>query len=378
MKKQILISPNAFKHSMSAIEAAQIIKSSLDSLNLNISCEIAPIADGGDGTIDVLKHYFKNSKFVECSVHDPLMRVINSKWLLLDKDTAVVELAKASGLSLLKEEELNPLWASTYGTGELILSTLDKGCKKIVVALGGSATVEAGLGILAALGVKIYDNKKKQLKPSGGSLQLVQDIDLHLMDKRVKDIKFQVLCDVKSTLFGASGTVNFSSQKGAKEGEIFVLENGMKHLAEVVKRNFKADCAMEPMVGAAGGVAYSLKAVLNAELFSGFLYLSNLISLEEKIKNADLIITGEGNLDLQTLMGKGVHELAKLASKYKKNVVALCGNYDLNINWATYNITEVIKIDSTGLALAESIKNAKDLLKNTVKSNYKIFTGCVI
>ena len=373
MPKRILIAPNAFKHSFSAIEAAQIIKTSLDSLGLDIACEITPVADGGDGTIDILHFYFKKSKFVQCIVHDPLMRKIESKWLLLDKETAVIELSKASGLSLLNESELNPLWANTYGTGELILSALEKGSKKIIITLGGSATVDAGLGIFSALGVKIYDDKKHKLKPGGGILHSVSGIDLSSVDKRLKDTKLDVLCDVKSTLFGKTGTVNFSAQKGAKEGEMFVLENGMKHYAEVVKKITGYEYENEPMMGAAGGVAYSLKTFLNAELYSGFLYLNNLISLEEKIKNTDLIITGEGNLDSQTLMGKGVYELSKIAAKHHKDLVVFCGNYDSSINWTKYNVNHVIKLDSDGLSLAECLKNAKDLLEKAVKANYKLF-----
>lgn len=373
MIKQILIAPNAFKHSLSAIDAAQIIKSEIDSLKLDVKCELAPIADGGDGTIDVIHFYFKKSKYVECEVCDPLMRKIKAKWLLFDNETAIVELSKASGISLLNEKELNPMWANTYGTGELILSALNKGCRKIIIALGGSATVDAGLGLLTALGVKIYDNKKHKIKSGGGFLHSVCGIDLSSVDKRIKDVTFHVLCDVKSTLFGKTGTVNFSAQKGAKEGEMFILENGMKHFSSIVKKITGCEYEDEPMVGAAGGVAYSLKTFLHAELFGGFLYLSNLISLEEKIKNSDLIITGEGNLDLQTLMGKGVCELAKLAEKYQKKVVVFCGNYDSSVNWATYNVNQVIKIDSEGLSLGESLRKAKDLLEKIVKSNYKLF-----
>lgn len=372
MPKRILISPNAFKHSLSAIEVAKIVKATLNLLKLDISCEIAPIADGGDGTIDVLNFYFPKSKLVKCTVHDPLMRVIESEWLLLDKETAVIELAKASGLVLLKEEELNPMWANTFGTGELILSALDKGCKKIIITLGGSATVDAGLGILHALGVKIFDKKKRPVKPGGGFLSTISEIDLRSVDKRIKNVQLHVLCDVKSTLFGKNGTINFSSQKGAKEGEIVVLENGMKHFSEIVKKMTGYEFEMEPMVGAAGGVAFSLKSILGAELFGGFSYISKLISLEEKIKDSDLLITGEGFLDKQTLMGKGVYELAKLADKYNKKVIVFCGNYDSSINWGTYNINNVIKLDSFGLSLAESLKNAKDLLEKAVKSNYKL------
>ena len=370
MPKRILISPTAFKGSLSAIEVAKTIKLALDSLNLDFSCELAPIADGGDDTASVANFYFKKSKFVKTTVCDPLMRKIESSWLLLDKETAVIELAKASGITLLKEEELNPMWANTFGTGELILSALDKGCTKIIITLGGSATVDAGLGILEALGVKLLDKKGHQLKPGGGFLGSIDKIDLSHLDKRIQKIKLYVLCDVKIPLLGEKGTVQkFSAQKGAKEGERFILENGMKHFAEFVKKITNCDYEMEPMVGAAGGVAFSLKAFLGAELFSGFSYLANMTFLEDKIKNADLIITGEGNLDSQTLMGKAVYELGKLASKYKKKVIVLCGNYDESINWTTYNIDSIVKIKPDEITLQESLIKARDLIEKAVKSN---------
>jgi len=373
MPKQILIAPNAFKNSLSAIEAGKIIKLTLDSLHLDIQSEIAPIADGGDGTMDIFKFYFPKSKFIECNVHDPLMRAIKSSWLLLDKETAVIELAKASGLTLLKEEELNPMWANTFGTGELILSALNEDCKKIIITLGGSATVDAGTGILRALGVRFYDDKKQKVKAGGGFLGSIQEISFDSLDKRLKNINLNVLCDVKNPLLGNKGFKVFSAQKGAKEGEIIILENGMEHYVDIVRKITGLEFENKPMAGAAGGITYSLKVLLNAELFLGFNYISNLTNLEEKIIKSDLIITGEGSLDAQTLSGKGVFELSNIASKHKKKVIALCGMYDSNINWSSYGIFLVFELLQEGLSLAESLKNAKDLLQKAIKTNYKLF-----
>lgn len=374
MSKKILIAPNAFKHSLSAIEVSKIIKQALDSLGLNLKYDLTPIADGGDGTIDVLNLSFPKSKFIKAKVHDPLMREIESLWLLWDENTAIVELAKASGITLLKQNELNPMWANTFGTGELILSALDKGSKKIIIALGGSATIDAGVGILEALGVRFEDKKRNKVKAGGGFLSSIEKISLNHLDKRIKDCEFHVLCDVRATLTGEKGTVQkFATQKGAKEGEKIILEQGMKHLAKIVKEYTKSDFEFEQMVGAAGGVAFSLKAFLNADLFSGFVYLANLISLEEKIKNVDLIITGEGNLDSQSLMGKGVAELAKLAKKHNKKVIALCGDYDKNINWKEHYIEHVIEINPQGLPLEESLKNTKQLILKAVEQNHELF-----
>lgn len=374
MSKRVLIAPNAFKGSLSATEVAQTIKLTLDSLDLDLDCQIAPIADGGDGTIDIVNYYFKKSKFIECNVHDPIGRNIKSKWLLLDNESALIELAKASGMSLLKEDELNPMWANTFGTGELILSTLDRGCKKIIIALGGSATVDAGLGILQALGVKIFDGKKHLIKTGGGFLSQIHEINFRSLDKRIKGVKLDVLCDVKIPLLGEKGTVNkFSVQKGAKEGEKVILENGMKHYSETVKEITGNDFKDELMVGAAGGVAFSLKSFLDAELYPGFSYLARLTSFEEKIKDADFVITGEGNIDAQSLMGKAVYELTKLAKKYQKKIIAFCGTYDKGIDWKKNGIDHVIQITPDDLSLTESIKNTSGLLQSAVKNHFGLF-----
>jgi len=372
MTKHILIAPNALKHSLGAIEIAKIIKSGLDSSEEKLSYEIAPIADGGDGTSDLVKYYFPKSKFVDCSVHDPLMRTIKSQWLLLEDGTAVIELAKASGLSLLAENELNPMWANTFGTGELILSAMDKGCKKIILTLGGSATVDAGMGILEALKVKILDKENKLLKPGGGFLNSIKEINLREIDKRIKSCEIHVLCDVRIPLTGENGAVNrFAAQKGAKEGEKVILEQGMKNLATITKRITGFDFEREPMTGAAGGVAFTVKAFLDANLHLGFIYLSNLIGLEEKIKKADVIITSEGSLDAQTLMGKGVFELAKLGKKHKKKIIVFCGKYDKDINWSSYGIDSVFQIKPDDISEKESILKANEFLKKSVETAIK-------
>ena len=376
MSKRILIAPNAFKHSLNAIEISKIIKQALDSLDLNLKFELSPIADGGDGTIDILNFNHPSLKFVKAKVHDPLMREIESSWLLWDEHTAIIELAKASGIALLTKEELNPFWANTYGTGELILSALDKGCKKIIVTLGGSATVDAGIGILEALGAKVEDKKKHKVKPGGGFLSSIEKIDLSHLDKRIKGCELCVLCDVRNPLTGEKGAVQkFAGQKGAKEGEKVILELGMKHLAKIAKEFTGNDFELEPMTGSAGGVAFSLKAFLGAELFSGFSYLAKLISLEEKIKNSDMVITGEGNLDNQSLMGKGVIELAKLAKKHGKKVIVLCGDYENSINWKEHCIDNVIKIKPENLSLEESLKHTKELILKSIEKNKELFVN---
>ena len=375
MTRRILVSPNAFKGSLSALEATETISSSLNKLGL--VAKKAPIADGGDGTIEVIKYYFKSAKYITGTVHDPLMRKIKSKWLLLNKNTAVIELSKVSGISLLNKNELNPLQTTTFGTGELILSALNKGCKEIIITLGGSATVDAGMGILSALGVRFLDEKNKTLRSCGKSLRLIRKIDLANLDKKILKCKIIVLCDVEIPLTGKIGTVMcFSGQKGANKNEKLYLERGMKNLVKIIKKMRKKDFHMIPMVGSAGGVAFGLKTFLNANLCRGFDYVSRLSSLEKKIKKSGLIITGEGYLDKQTLLGKGIYKLAMLAKAHKKKVIVFCGNYDKSIDWKRYNICHIVKIKPVNYSLSQSLRKARILLQNAVKANISLFSEC--
>lgn len=381
---RILIAPNAFKGSLSAVEAALVIKSSIDSLGLNLTTIPFPIADGGDGTIDVINFNFPESKFVNHVVYDPLMRKIKTRWLILEeaekqrgkdvkrKKIGVIELSKASGMSLLKKEELNPFVASTYGTGQLILDALNKGCKKIIISLGGSATIDTGLGLISALGGKILDKKRNVLEPIAKNLLYIKKIDLTSVDKRIKNCSIDVLCDVKSCLVGKDGTINFARQKGAKANDLQAIESRMNHFADIVSELIHYDYRYERMVGSAGGTAFSLKFLLGAKLFHGFSYISNLILLKEQIKASDLVISGEGSLDAQSLMGKGVIELAKICKKYKKKVIVLCGKYDNSINWSKYGIDFIFPIKPKNINTLDSMYKAKKLIKKAIKTKYRL------
>lgn len=378
MKKTILIAPNAFKGSLSSVEALNAIQAGLAAIKDKIKTIQAPIADGGDGTLDLLRFYFKRSKFITCYVHDPLMRKIKSKWLLLNKDIAVIELAQASGLKLLlKENELNPLKATTYGTGELIKYALNKKVSNIIIALGGSATCDAGVGLLAALGVRFLDKNFNLLEPCGKSLSKINFIDLSSIDKRILKCKIDVLCDVKIPLTGKYGTINlFSAQKGASKLEKIKLEQGMKNLAKVVSKVIKKDYSKNPMTGSAGGVGFLLKALLGAKLYPGFLYLAKLTNLERKIKKSRVIISGEGYLDSQTLLGKGVIELAKLALKSKKKLVIFCGGYNQKVKWEKFGISYIFKIKPSYMSLTKALKNGRLNLQKMVNNKCNILVKC--
>ena len=237
--------------------------------------------------------------------------------------------------------------------------------------------MDAGIGILSALGVRFLDKKNKTLRPCGESLRLIRKIDLTNLDKRILKCKIIALCDVEIPLTGTTGTVMcFSKQKGASEKEKLYLENGMKNLVNVIKKMRKKDFHMIPMVGSAGGVAFALKTFLKARLCKGFDYVSRLSSLEKKIKKSDLIITGEGSLDKQTLLGKGVYKLAMLAKVHKKKVVVFCGNYDKSIDWKRYNICHIVKIKPVNYSLSQSLRKGRILLQNAIKAHISFFSKC--
>ena len=373
MMKRILITPNAFKNSLSSLEVALVIESAIRSLKMSTTCQVAPIADGGDGTADVFKYYFKTSKFISSRVHDPLMRKIQSKWLLLNKNIAVIELAKASGIALLKKSELNPYITNTVGTGELIKAALNYGCRKIIITLGGSATTDAGLGILTVLGGRLYDKKGNLIFPCGRNLSKVCEVDLRLLDKRFLQCDIEVLCDVQNVLYGRHGTMSFSSQKGASKFMQKNIEFGMKNIAKVAHTVTGNDFHTLPMTGSAGGVAYMLKSFFKARLSLGVEYIFNVSSLENKIKRADLVITGEGNFDKQTFMGKAIQGVIKLAKKHKKKVIIVCGSYDKNLQYNKNDIKAVISIKEKKLPLQYSLNNAKELINTAICRNHEIF-----
>jgi glycerate kinase len=374
MSKRILIAPNSFKGSLSSFEASALIKKTLDSLGFNINATIAPVADGGDGTIEVLKYYLKNSKIMECKVHDPLFRIINSCWLMIDENTAVIEVAKSSGIALLKNDELSPFESSSYGTGELILNALDSNCKNIILALGGSATIDCGLGIIEALGGTFYNKKGDKLLAKKWILEEVSGIDLKAVDSRIYDCKIRVLCDVENKLLGDDGAIIFAPQKGVQEKEINTVQKGFQNISKIISANtLNKLSGLEPMTGSAGGISFCIGALFNTELLKGFLCLSKLIKLEGLIKTSDLIITGEGRLDKQTLMGKAVFEISKIASSYKKKCVVICGDFDKSINWKGYGFSNILKIVPDGTSIKESIENPANYIVKAINQNCKLF-----
>jgi glycerate kinase len=326
----ILIAPNAFKNSIDAKDAAEAIKEGLQQSKLKCNCECFPIADGGDGTAALLIKKL-NGTLIHTEVHDPLSRIIFSSFGMIDDgNTAVIELADASGLRLLKPEEYDPIKTTTFGTGEMILDALDKGAKKIILGVGGSATVDGGTGILKALGMRFLDAKENELEKFPADLLRLSSIDTSKIDERIFDTEIVVMCDVQNFLLGEKGAAAvFGPQKGATSDKVKTLEASLTRWRDVTLRQTVKDMSVIKHGGAAGGVAAGLATYLNAKLVNGIDYFLQLTNFNKALQKKNLIITGEGSIDEQTLEGKGPFGVAQKAKEKGLPVIALGGKVPL-------------------------------------------------
>ncbi|GAC1528228.1 MAG: glycerate kinase [Sediminibacterium sp.] len=326
----ILIAPNAFKNSLTAQKAAAAIEKGLLQSRLPCTCECFPIADGGDGTGELIMEKLGGT-IIEATVTGPLGRACKASFGLIEKEqTAVIEMAAASGLHLLKQEELNPLHALSTGTGEMIRLALDKGARKIILGVGGSATVDGGVGILRVLGVRFFDAADQELTGMPQSLIYLKRVDLSGLDTRMANCEIKMLCDVENHLLGSLGAASvFGPQKGAGAEEVIKLEAALQQLSHVVLQQYGKDMTAVTHGGAAGGTAAGLFALLNAKLCNGAEEFLTLTGFEEQLKRADLVITGEGSLDEQTMQGKGPFAVAVWAKRKLIRVIGLAGRVPL-------------------------------------------------
>lgn len=362
---KIVIAPDSFKGSLSAIEVADIIGKEIKKVLPKVKIKKFPLADGGEGTVETLVNVTRG-KIIHCSVKDPLGRKIRSFFGILgDKKTAVIEMASASGLPLLSIKERNPLITTTYGTGELIKEALERNCHKIIIGIGGSATVDGGAGMAQALGAKLLGKNGKELPFGGGSLGKLAKIDLSLFDRRIKKTKVIIASDVTNPLCGKDGAAKvYGPQKGATPAMVETLEKNLFHYAQVIKRDLDRDVLNLPGAGAAGGLGAGLLSFLDARMEKGVELILKTIELEKCLKDADLVITGEGKIDAQVKYGKTIFGVAKLAKKHKIPVIALCGTitdeaYELH----RYGISVLESIISAPMSLEEAMKNTKKFLK---------------
>lgn len=327
----ILIAPNAFKNSLDAEAVALAIEAGLRQSKLEFSSECFPVADGGDGTGYLITKRCGGA-FYDTEVHDPLGRTVTaSLGLIEDNNTAVIELANASGLRLLKTEELQPLRATSFGTGQQIKYALDRGVNKIILCIGGSAVVDGGAGILCALGIRFLDVDGNELSGLPENLHKLHTIDISGIDRRIAGCEIIILCDVNNLLLGEQGAASvFSPQKGASAEDVEKLESSLSRLAAVTHGQLGKDISQLKHGGAAGGTAAGLYAFLNAKLVNGIDYFLELTGFDSVVEKHDLVITGEGSIDEQTLQGKGPYGVAYRAKMQGLPVIGIAGKVPLN------------------------------------------------
>ncbi|MBT8236756.1 MAG: glycerate kinase, partial [Bacteroidia bacterium] len=320
---KFVIAPDKFKGSLTGLEFCEAVETGLRKVYTEVEIINSPLADGGDGTIEVVRYYL-NADTVEVSVTDPLFRPIQASYLYSPSSgTAYIEMAEASGLKVLQDHERNCMQTTTLGTGQLIADAIDKGAKEIILGIGGSATNDAGMGMATALGFQFLDEHGNTLSPVGANLIHVASIDTSGVIPELKDMQFKVACDVTNPFYGPTGAAHiYARQKGAKDAEIVELDKGLKSFAEVLKEQFKIDVQQISGAGAAGGMGGAACIFLNAELASGIELVKDLANFDSIIKGADWIITGEGKLDDQTLSGKAIQGVLDTAKKFGIPVAA--------------------------------------------------------
>lgn len=360
----IVIAADKFKGSLDSFQVCDAVARGLQQASPKFNITKLPLSDGGDGLAGVMAFY-TGAKKVFTTVCDPLFRPVPAHYLLsADGSTAIIEMAQASGLLLLQPPEYNPLGTTTYGTGELIRAALRQGVSKIILGIGGSATNDCGIGMAAALGYRFLDAQGQVLKPVGESLAAIQTID---ESDRIafSAVSFEVACDVTNYLTGERGAAaTYAPQKGATPQMVEQLEAGALHFAAVVKQQFGVDLNSMESGGAAGGMGAGCALFLDATLRRGVELVLYHSGAERHIKAADMVITGEGKIDAQSLQGKVVHGVAALCKKANKPLLALCGTLDVSIETLhAVGVTAAFSILPKPMLLEEALAQAEPLLE---------------
>ncbi|PVX51812.1 glycerate kinase [Balneicella halophila] len=365
---KIVIAPDKFKGSLKGIEFCKIVAEELHRGLPSAQIIQLPLADGGDGTASILAHY-SDTQAIKIEAHNPLfLKVESSYYYSQAKNTAYIDMASVSGLSLLNKDEYNPMLTTTYGTGELIADAIERGAKHIVLGIGGSATNDAGIGVARALGYQFLDKDGNPLKGIGADLNKIQKISSKNVHPKLFSTKITVACDVTAPLFGKNGaSYVYAPQKGADSAMVATLDEGLRHFNKIVKQHFNIDVSQMKGAGAAGGLGAGAMLFLNAKLKSGIAIVKREAKFSEQIKNADWIISGEGSMDAQTFQGKVIKGVLDEISTQK--VALFCGQNQLT-KQEVANYTKICYIDEI-LAYSQSqddaIINAKKYLKEMTK-----------
>lgn len=367
---KIVIAPDSFKESLSALDAANAIERGFKSIFPDAQYKKMPMADGGEGTVQSVVDATGGS-IIERSVTGPLGDPVQAFFGLMgDGKTAVIEMAAASGLHLVPPEKRNPLVTSTRGTGELIAAAMDTGVQHIIIGIGGSSTNDAGAGMIQALGGKLLDKTGREIGPGGGAIAELSAIDMSNLDSRLQDVHIEVACDVDNPLTGPRGaSAVFSPQKGATPGMVQLLDRNLGHFADVVEHALGKPFRDIEGAGAAGGIGGSLLAFLNADLKRGIDIVLDAVNFEEEVKGADLVITGEGRIDSQTIYGKTPIGVAKAAKKYGIPVIGLAGSLSDDSHIVhEHGIDALFSIVPGVITLSDAFEKASIYMENTARN----------
>jgi len=365
---KFLIAPDKFKGSIDSISLCNIIRKEILFLYPDATVDCYPLADGGDGFSDIIRYYF-NTKEIYTDTVDPIGRSIVASYQMAETGSlAFIEMASASGLVLLKEHEKNPMRSSSYGTGLMIKHAIQQGSKKILLGIGGSATNDAGMGMASALGYQFRDEKNMSLDPCGENLLFIHEI-INPEKNLLEGVDVQVACDVNNPLFGHNGAAYvYAPQKGANAEQVELLDKGLQNINEIFNKQSGIDMAEMPGAGAAGGMGAGARFFLNARLIPGVEHIIESIGLEEKIIQADHIITGEGGFDEQSLQGKVVGHIANLAKKHGKKINVICGVTSIDESRLNeLGIDRIISLSKLAPTQVDSISRPTDFLGEAVR-----------
>lgn len=357
---KVVVAVDSFKGSVSSIEAGEAVRDGILLVKPDAQVKVITLADGGEGTVDALVRGMQGG-YEEVLVTAPLGEKVNCRYGIIDNgDTAVIEMAGASGLTLVKREELNPLKATSYGTGEVIKDAMAKGCTKFIVGIGGSATNDGGVGMLQALGFSFINANGTEIGAGGGELSSIVNIDCKNALPQLKDCTFKIACDVNNPLCGKFGaSAIYGPQKGATPPIIEILDAGLSHLADIVNKTFGSDQRNFPGAGAAGGMGFGFISFLNSTLESGIEIVLDEIDFDSIVEGADLVVTGEGSIDAQTAMGKAPVGVARRGKKYGARVLAIAGCVTEDaVQCNGEGIDGIFCIANRALSLNESMDNA--------------------
>lgn len=371
--KKVVVVPDSFKGTISSYQVCEIIENCVSTHFPSCQVVKIPVADGGEGSVDCFLNSVDGEK-VSVLVNDPYKNKIEASYGLIDGGkTAVIEMAACAGLPLVEGKE-NPLETTTYGVGELMLDAANRGCDKIIMCLGGSCTNDMGFGAAAATGVRFFDKEGNSFVPVGETLIHIEKIDISGRDKIFDNIKIVTMCDIDNPLYGEKGAAYvFAPQKGADENQVKFLDEGLRHCADIIKKDLNTDVSLLKGAGAAGGMGAGMAALFDAQLKSGIETVLDTVGFDDKIASADIIFTGEGRLDSQSADGKVISGVAKRARKKNIPVIAVVGGYDENLK-AVYDmgVTAVFATNREPVSFEKIKGRSKENLALTVDNILRI------